>query len=432
MNDRLLYDIWFAEAIGYGSRKAPIMLEEEPNSFLIYQMEPDEYRHFFSAELTEKEIASLCRKDLSKAQRILSFCEEKHVDILTLQDESYPRKLRNLINPPVVLYTYGKMPNVDERLCISLVGSRSATAYGCNLTFQLSAALAKCGVVVVSGMARGIDTMANSGALYGGGETIAVIGCGINIPYPKENRELMKRISRQGVIISEFPPDSRPEAWHFPIRNRIICALSEGTVVVEAHKSSGSLITAKLALEQGKDVFAVPGNVGDYISEGSNNLIKLGGAKLITSAADILAEYSTRIQLTPGQEQALRRVPVGRTLNAADFAAVPASAVPQQTIQQKSPRHASIKKTEMQKAEQQEPAGLAIPVAIPDGLDAQSRQLCEALQQHAMTKDQLAEHTGISVWEISSRLTMLEMEGLVQQQPGQTYAWMTQKNGCQE
>lgn len=427
MTDRLLYDIWFAEAMGYGSRKAPVMLEEEPNSFLIYQMGPEEYRYFFSVDLTEKEIAALCRKDLTEAQRILSFCEEKHVDILTLQDENYPRKLRNIINPPVVLYTYGKMPDVDERLCISLVGSRSATAYGCNLTFQLSAALAKCGVVVVSGMARGIDTMANSGALYGGGETIAVIGCGINIAYPKENRELMKRISRQGVIISEFPPDSRPEAWHFPIRNRIICALSEGTVVVEAHKSSGSLITAKLALEQGKDVFAVPGNVGDYISEGSNNLIKLGGAKLITSAADILAEYSGRITLTPKQEHALRRVPVGRALNEEDLAAVPASALPPEPPQPprpKVPRRAPVKKVEPPKVKQ--PAVANVPVAILDGLDEQSTKLCEALQQRAMTKDQLAEHTGIPVWEISSRLTMLEMEGLVQQQPGQTYVWMTQ------
>lgn len=412
MKDQLLYDIWFAEAMGYGSRKAPVMLEEQPNPFVIYQMNREDYRHFFSVDLTNGELAGLCRKDLSKAQHILSFCTEKHVDILTLRDEAYPRKLRQIVNPPVVLYAYGQLPDVDEQLCIALVGSRTATTYGANFTYQLSAALAKCGVVVISGMARGIDTMANTGALYGGGKTIAVLGCGINVPYPKENRELMKRISRQGGILSEFPPDSRPEAWHFPIRNRIICALSEGTVVVEAHKGSGSLITAKLALEQGKDVFAVPGNVGEYTTAGCNELIKLGGAKLITSAADILAEYAGRIHLTEQQEMALRRIPVGGTVKEIPFSPPPKRYPPKSTGQKV----------------QQTPSVPCVPAVpaekLPEGLDDKSKALCRVLQQVKATKDELSEKTGIPVWEISSLLTMLEMEGLVQQQPGQIYQWL--------
>lgn len=415
MKDQLLYHIWFAEAMGYGSRKAPVMLEEEPNPFLIYQMEREDYQYFFSVDLTDGELASLCKKDLTKAQHILSFCIEKHVDILTLEDEAYPRKLRQIINPPVVLYAYGQMPDVDEQLCIALVGSRTATNYGVNFTYQLSAALAKCGVVVISGMARGIDTMANTGALYGGGKTIAVLGSGINVPYPKENRELMKRISRQGAILSEFPPDSRPEAWHFPIRNRIICALSEGTVVVEAHKGSGSLITAKLALEQGKDVFAVPGNVGDYTTAGCNELIKLGGAKLITSAADILAEYAGRIHLTEQQESALRRIPVGGSMQ------MPKMELP--PLAQKQP---SVKRTAKKSTPKTSASPQPAPKAgvIPQELDDRSQALCRVLQEAPTTKDRLSEETGIPVWEVSSLLTMLEMEGLVQQQPGQTYQWI--------
>jgi DNA processing protein len=218
---------------------------------------------------------------------------EKGFHIITFSDSDYPPLLRRIPDPPPYLYVSGKL--LPQNHNISIVGSRNPTAYGISATKRLSENLAIIGFTIVSGMARGIDSAAHEGALLGKGKTIAVLGSGLDKIYPPENRKLFHRISENGAVISEFSIQSPPEAHHFPIRNRIISGMSLGTVVVEAAKKSGSLITARLAAEQNREVFAVPGSIQSFKSCGTNSLIKQG-AKLVEHVQDIIEELSPQIQ----------------------------------------------------------------------------------------------------------------------------------------
>jgi len=207
--------------------------------------------------------------------------------IVTLTDPVYPRLLREIPDPPPILYVAGDLAELDRP--IAVVGSRHATAYGVETTHRLCADLAAIGFAVVSGMAVGIDAAAHEGALAGGGRTIAVLGSGLTKVYPPQHRRLFDRIAARGAVVSEFPMDAGPDAHHFPVRNRIISGMSLGTVVVEATRNSGSLITARLAAEQNREVFAVPGSVQSFKSTGTHTLIKQG-AKLVENVQDILDE----------------------------------------------------------------------------------------------------------------------------------------------
>ena len=221
-------------------------------------------------------------------RRELSLLKEVGGKIITLKDDDYPKRLKDIYDPPALLYVRGELRSEDE-LAIAIVGSRKTSPYGRWFTEKIGQDLAHHRVTVVSGMARGIDSVAHKGALQGGGRTIAVLGCGVDVIYPSENRNLFYQIIEQGAVLSEFPMGSPPEGGHFPRRNRIISGLSIGVVIVQASAESGSLITAGYALEQGREVFAVPGNVGAEGSRGTNRLIK-EGAKLVDSTEDILEE----------------------------------------------------------------------------------------------------------------------------------------------
>jgi len=211
----------------------------------------------------------------------------KGFGIITLADGSYPRLLREIPDPPPYLFVCGSLQ--DDPKPLAVVGSRNATRYGLSTTRKLCADLASLGFTIVSGMAKGIDTAAHEGALAGAGRTIAVLGSGLENIYPPENRSLADRIARNGAVISEFFPQAGPDAHHFPVRNRIISGIAYGTVIVEATRRSGSLITARLAAEQGRDVFAVPGSIQSFKSTGTHGLIKQG-AKLVEHAQDIVEE----------------------------------------------------------------------------------------------------------------------------------------------
>ncbi len=218
---------------------------------------------------------------------------EKGFHIVTFSDMNYPPLLRQIPDPPPFLYVSGEL--LQQSHNIAVVGSRNPTAYGISAATRLSGNLSILGFTIVSGMARGIDSAAHEGALLGKGKTIAVLGSGLDKIYPPENRKLFNQISENGAVISEFSIQSPPEAHHFPIRNRIISGMSLGTVVVEAAKKSGSLITARLAAEQNREVFAVPGSIHSFKSCGTNSLIKQG-AKLVEHAQDIIEELSPQIQ----------------------------------------------------------------------------------------------------------------------------------------
>lgn len=211
-------------------------------------------------------------------------------------DPAFPAALRDIPDAPTALYVIGRLPS-DEELCISIVGARGCTAHGMQTAELLARGLACSGVSIVSGMARGIDSCAHQGCLDGGGRTYTVLGCGPDICYPAENMNLYMEIQKEGGIISEFIPGTKPSGPHFPMRNRIIAALSAGTAVVEARERSGSLITADLALGYGRDIFAVPGRPDDALSAGCNHLIR-SGARPVCGAEDILREYDMQVRST--------------------------------------------------------------------------------------------------------------------------------------
>lgn len=223
------------------------------------------------------------------ADRLLEMVHRKGYRVVTLADADYPALLTEIPDPPPFLYVYGNLPKGG--LNVAMVGSRNASAYGITTTRRLAADLVRQQVTIVSGMARGVDTAAHAAAIAAGGKTVAVLGTGLDRIYPRENQRLYHQIAGSGAVISEFPPGTGPDAHHFPARNRIISGMCHGTVVVEATGRSGSLITARLAAEQNRDVFAVPGNVHSFKSVGTHGLIKQG-AKLVAHAGDILDEFS--------------------------------------------------------------------------------------------------------------------------------------------
>lgn len=217
--------------------------------------------------------------------------ERLGIHILTWEDETYPRLLKEIDDSPPVLYVKGELTPADE-WAVAVVGTRHATVYGKEVARQLAGDLARNKVTVVSGLAYGIDTIAHQAALQAGGRTIAVLGSGLDIIYPSENRALAEAIAKSGALVSEFPLGTRPDAQNFPPRNRIISGLSLGTVIVEGTETSGAMITARYALDQGREVFAVPGNITYSSSRGTNMLIRDGRAKLILSVEDILVELN--------------------------------------------------------------------------------------------------------------------------------------------
>lgn len=235
---------------------------------------------------TAEEIVSGTWKDAAAAEA--ERAESAGIDIVTVDDEAYPAILKDIPDPPLFLYIYGSLRPRD-RQAIAIVGTRTPTHYGLTLTHRMAYELAAAGRTIVSGMARGIDTQAHKGALAANGGTIAVLGCGIDIAYPPENRDIRDRIAQIGAVLTEYPFGTRPEPGFFPARNRIISGLAAGTIIVEAAADSGSLITADYAVKQGRRLFAVPGNAGSPRSRGTNSLIKQG-AVLVESARDVLAQ----------------------------------------------------------------------------------------------------------------------------------------------
>lgn len=238
------------------------------------------------AKVAEKIASSRCegavKRELAKAERV-------GIQIITLLDPEYPPLLREIEAPPPVLYVKGQ-ERIDTTRTIAIVGTRRSSHYGRAVAERLAEDLGRRGLIVVSGLAVGIDAAAHRGALKAGAQTVAVLGSGFFHSYPAGNRPLADQISESGTLVSEFPLDTRPAKWTFPQRNRVLSGLSRGVVVVEAPEKSGALITARLALEQGREVFAVPGNITSTASEGTNCLIK-DGAKLVEAAEDILSEF---------------------------------------------------------------------------------------------------------------------------------------------
>jgi len=286
-----VYWIFLAETLGYGSSKVKKVSEIFESSKAFYESGLDAWRQL--SLFTEKELIKLKNKYfLEKAEKIFSSCLEKNYEVVYYNSSQYPKRLKNINNPPAVLYVCGNLPGIDEKLSIGIVGTRKPTEYGKNVAFNLGYNLAKCSVTVVSGGALGIDSFAQNGAIEANGKVVSVLGCGFDCKYLVSNEKLREATKENGALISEYPPNTPAIPRNFPIRNRIISGLSLGVIVVEAAQKSGALITANTAKKQGRNVFAVPGNVNTEQSIGPNNLIK-NGAKLVVSVEDILEEYGS-------------------------------------------------------------------------------------------------------------------------------------------
>lgn len=290
--DEKIYWIWLQEALRYGSHKVKIIKHYYESIKDFYNSGEREWR--ICGCFSNREIEALKSATLQKAQIILEKSYDLNYEILTLADKDYPKLLENISNPPCVIYIKGDRSCLSGSLNISIVGTRKATVYGVKMAHEISKDLVAAGAVVVSGGAVGVDCAAHEGALIGGGKTIAVLGCGINYPYLMHKSYLREKISQSGAVISEYPPDYPAYSQNFPIRNRIISGLSLGTVVIEAGKKSGSLITANLANTQNRDVFVVPVDMKSELAEGATGLIR-DGAQVITCAENILDEYSSRM-----------------------------------------------------------------------------------------------------------------------------------------
>jgi DNA processing protein len=283
------YWIWLSLALGYCNNKIKLLYEIYEDISDFYNGK--EFEWILSGIFNSKEIGKLNSTSIETADKIINRCIEINQQIISIDNERFPERLRRISNPPAVLYVQGYFPRMDNLLSIAVVGTRKATEYGRKVAYSISYNLSKCKVTIVSGGALGIDSCAHTGALNANGITVSVLGCGINYPYLTKSEPMRKAITANGCLVSEYPPDTEALAYNFPARNRIISALSSGVLVVEAGKKSGSLITANLALEQNKDVFAVMGNITSIYSEGTNQLIK-DGAVPVTSFKDILKFYN--------------------------------------------------------------------------------------------------------------------------------------------
>lgn len=285
------YLMWLSRVDGIGFKRIDQLLKYFGTAKNIWNAQRSDL--LYAGNVPEKIVdAIFAQKDEALLDQWIMEMEEKGIDHYSYYHPLYPALLKEIYNPPAVIYVKGTMPD-DMLHKVGIVGARRCSTYGSKVAHQIAGDLAKANVVVVSGMAKGIDAASHKGAIDALGQTIAVLGCGVDICYPAENRVLMDEIISQGCILSEYPPGTPAFAYNFPQRNRIISGLVSSLLVVEAGKKSGTLITADLALESGRDVFAVPGNITSSLSEGTNRLIKQG-CSAVTEADDILWELGIR------------------------------------------------------------------------------------------------------------------------------------------
>lgn len=404
----LIHWIWLATCNAVSDRARKCLLEHFSDPEDIYYAAADAFDYL--QDLSAEARADLGDKDLSEARKILRSCERGDIHILTYRDAAYPVRLRNIPDPPMVLYYRGNLPDCDGSPLIAVVGTRKASAYGLGVAKRMGYQIAKCGGTVVSGMATGIDGAAMQAALTADGCAIGVLGCGVDVVYPMSNRGLYADVERYGCLISEFPPGSRPDGWHFPKRNRIISGISCGVLVVEAPEGSGALITARNAVDQGRDVFAVPGNIDVPSFVGSNRLIR-EGAGLVTSGWELLSEYQG---LYPDKIH-MEDTPVRQAGYPDEVAKAEKMPQTQLKIPEKSPSDPPKKKKIIDNTGSAPYSDVNKPK--PD-LSQREQALLEALTDQPRLVDDVIAETGFGASQVLADLTMLEIKGMVKRHPG--------------
>lgn len=291
--NKKVYWLWLSLAVTPGAVTFAKLLEVSSDPEVIYGLDKDELVSIIGSR--SRDLLALSDKRLDRAEEILDFCTSRGVGILLYSDPEFPKALRDISNPPVLLYYRGVLPDFEKLFCVSVVGMRRLSDYGRRNAFSIAYDLSRAGATVVSGMAIGIDGVAHAAALSAGGITVAFMGSGIDVCYPSQHKRLAQEIVKTGCVFTEYPPGTRPEKYNFPQRNRLISGISEATLVIEGKERSGALLTARCAKDQGKSLYALPGNVGNVTSELSNLLIK-NGASLITGADDIVRDFEEAAQ----------------------------------------------------------------------------------------------------------------------------------------
>ena len=412
----LIHWIWLAHRPGVSDRMKVELLRHFQDPEDIYFADAGAFD--FLEGLGEEARESLRDRDLTPAEAVLEACQREKIRVLTYRDAAYPVRLKNIADPPVVLYYKGRIPQIDALPVIGVVGTRKASAYGLQTAKRMGYQIGKCGGIVVSGMAYGIDGMAMSGALTAGQTTVGVLGCGADMVYPVSNRALFRDVAEYGCILSEFAPGTPPAKWTFPKRNRIISGLSNGVLVVEAPEKSGALITARLAAEQGRDVFVVPGNIDQPGFIGSNRLLR-DGAIAISSGWDILSEYEA---LYPDK---IRRETEESHMNAYPDE-VPKGEDERENIPAKVAQKPRLPKEKANLKKESEKKGIdkKAPTAYSDvndilpKLSGNEQKIVLALKNGERLVDDVIAETGLTTGKLLASMTMLELKGILTRLPG--------------
>lgn len=397
MSENLRYWLWLQKALGEGAYISRIV-DEFGSAKALYNANILEWR--MSPNLTARQIDRLGETDINSVDEIIYTCQSNNWQIIDYDDNRYPKRLKEIINPPAVLYADGDLPDIDNLAVIGVVGTRKASDYAIKVTHIMSRGATDAGLLIVSGGALGVDTAAHKGALMAGGKTVAVLGCGLGTNYLNENKSLRDTIKHNGALVTEYPPFTRASRTTFPMRNRIISGLSVGVLVVEAGVKSGSLITANFALEQGRDVFAIPASVLSLDFAGTNKLID-DGAMVATKPVHLAAPYAERFD----------------TVNLSKVKSI------EEYMNTVSDKGANIPKVN-------EPV---FNVALKDRnkridnekqaskLTGSAKTVYQCLDESFAHIDVITEKTGLTVSQVMAALTQLEIMGLTESTSGKRY-----------
>ncbi len=397
------YWISLSQALGYNNPKIKEIAKLYPDVSDFFRGGEREWR--LCGFLNARDIEKLNSRSKDIADRILERCSELGYSVISIDDESYPECLFNIYAPPAVLYVDGNLPDADNRFTIGIVGTRRASRYGTENSYKIAYSLSKYGTTIISGGALGVDCASHRGTLAANGVTVCVRGCGINSNYLPANAEMRKAIAVRGAVISEYPPDEEPRSYYFPARNRIIAALSDGLLLIEAGSKSGSLITANLALDMGKEIFALLGNNSPQ-NEGSNKRIKEGTAVPVTDFMDILAEFDNlRLDCREINSD---------DISLADIAAIPVKGMKRTSIDSvaderkhdEEPKRASAIK-------RKNSTSVVSKTKLNITLRGESKKVYDYLGDEPVHIDKLAGDLHMPVQQALSTLTFLEMNGLV-------------------
>ena len=440
--------LWLSLLLGAANSEF-ITLNEKFNS--IEDIYAADYDTYIERGISERLAEKLSDKSMTSAKEIYAYCTKYGIGLLCFDESAFPMSLKSIKNPPSLLYYMGELPDLNNTLCISMVGTRKMSEYGMRSAYKIAYEVASAGAIVVSGMALGIDGVASCGAISGGGKTVALLGSGIDVIYPKEHTTLYRVITHNGVVMTEFAPSTPPSGMNFPIRNRLISGLSQGTLVVDADRDSGAMITAKNAIMQGRDIYAVPGNIDERNTSGTNMLIR-DGAQAVLSGKDIIKNYAyiyrdsidlvalaraeahsdIDMRAIRDMEISLRYVKFSEKTNnksslpqmVADKNAseenIPMFAPPEKT---KKAAKAKKENSEAKKEKPEEKIAYASDKSpeILAGLSDKQRRIFENMPLDKPISVESLVSLGFSMGEIMASLTVLEIKGLISSLPGALY-----------